>query len=514
VVVAVWLGWSSGFINGAPAARSSHLFSSPEVLTIEVELSARDYQRLRVSPREWVKATVREGSTTRSNVALHVKGMGSFRPIDDRPSLSLDFNRFVPGQDLHGITRLMLNNSVQDLSLMGEMLGSEMFRAAGVPAARVTQVLVKLNGRELGIYLAIEGVSKRFLRHHFRNDQGNLYEGYLTDIDQPLDQDNGSDTTQRDRMALYRACRTSDRQLRLKSMEQVLDLDQFTSFLAVESLLAHWDGYGFHTNNYRLYHDPHTKKFAFIAHGMDMVLRRPHVSVYPPMRSIAASALLETPEGAVRYEKRLKELFATQFNVDEMHRKIDRALQRLRAANVPSNQFNVIESQSKRLKQRIQLRHESISAELAGKKPTAPAFLPEGFHPLSTGWRDEPDIGFPEFLQETNTTQKVLRIAAKEPETKAAWRMSVFLEHGNYLFEGRVKTRGVSGGGACLRISGNQNVRRMATSSEWTQLTHSFRVEEPGQDIEFICELRTSTGGEAWFDLESLRLRKLPSSRP
>lgn len=63
--------------------------------------------------------------------------MGSFRSIDSTPSLSVKFDRFTSGQSYHGLSKLMLNNSAQDTSYMAELLGTQLFRDAGVPAARV-----------------------------------------------------------------------------------------------------------------------------------------------------------------------------------------------------------------------------------------------------------------------------------------------------------------------------------------------------------------------------------------
>ena len=66
----------------------------------------------------------------------------------------------------------------------------------------MTHARVQLNGRDLGLYVVIEGMNKRFLKQHFPSANGNLYEGYLQDIDTTLDQDNGETTDQADVRAL------------------------------------------------------------------------------------------------------------------------------------------------------------------------------------------------------------------------------------------------------------------------------------------------------------------------
>ena len=67
-----------------------------------------------------------------------------------------------------------------------------MARAAGVPAIRCTHALVKLNGRDLGLYVFTEGYTKDFLAQYFKDASGDLYEsGFLKDINEELGKDEG-----------------------------------------------------------------------------------------------------------------------------------------------------------------------------------------------------------------------------------------------------------------------------------------------------------------------------------
>jgi len=61
---------------------------------------------------------------------------------------------------------------------------------------------------------------------------------------------------------LLAACREQDPQKRLAALDQILNIDSYITFTALESILAHWDGYNFNRNNYRFYHDVTTKKFV------------------------------------------------------------------------------------------------------------------------------------------------------------------------------------------------------------------------------------------------------------
>src|SRR6185369_9004699 len=121
--------------------------------------------------------TVTEAGVRYDDVAVRLKGsVGSFRPIDDKPSFTLDFARFHPGQKFHGLRRIYLNNSVEDASYCNEQIGSELFRGAGIPTPRVSRAVVALNGRRLGLYVLKEGFTEDFLSCYFKNVGGNLYE--------------------------------------------------------------------------------------------------------------------------------------------------------------------------------------------------------------------------------------------------------------------------------------------------------------------------------------------------
>ena len=53
-----------------------------------------------------VLATIHEGNKVYTNVAVHLKGgLGSFRPVDDKPALTLSFDKYAAGQRFHGLQK-------------------------------------------------------------------------------------------------------------------------------------------------------------------------------------------------------------------------------------------------------------------------------------------------------------------------------------------------------------------------------------------------------------------------
>jgi len=240
-------------------------FREAAVHTLQIEIPPASLAALKEGNRDYVRATVREGDVMWRDVGIRLKGHVTFQPTDRKPGLTLKFNEFVSGQEFHGLSKLMLNNCAQDPSYLREPLAAQLFHDAGLPAPRTLHARVQFNGRELGFYVLVEGLNKNFLKHEFKDASGNLYEGEMKDISEHLNQENGDDVSQRDLQALAHAAQAPIVE-RLQKMRALLDVDEFTSFLAMEMLTASIDGYTFKMNNYRVYHHPKTDRLIFLPH--------------------------------------------------------------------------------------------------------------------------------------------------------------------------------------------------------------------------------------------------------
>lgn len=364
------------------AALADELFSGKQIPHLAIEISAENMGILRGaerylgsdSSRPGVMATVREGQTVYTNVALHLKGSrGSFRPVDAKPAFTLHFNKQVEGQRFHGLQKISLNNSVQDATYLCEQLGRGMFSAAGVPVPRVTHATVELNGRPLGVFVLLEGWNKEFLKHHFRDAGGNFYEpDPSTDITGHLEVKSGDHPE--DRSALGRLAAAAwepDRQKRWTALERTLDIDRFITSMALETLLGHWDSYSGNRNNYRIFHDRLTDRLVFLPHGMDQLFglrrsRRRDQSILPPMQGYVAAAILETDEGRRRYLARMAELHAKVFNVAAMTNQVRQVSARLHP--LLTNDLETLTYHDEtvaRLLERLPQRYETVRDQLA-----------------------------------------------------------------------------------------------------------------------------------------------------
>ncbi len=505
------------------------LFALEVIPKIQIEVPPAGIERLRGGGWSWgwrggarerpeVQAIIREGDRVYTNVALHLKGAaGSFQPIERNPSFTLNFDKLVKGQTFHGLEKISLNNSAQDPSYSTERLCRELFNAAGVPAPRAGYATVELNGRSLGLYVLLEGYNRQFLRRHFKNPKGNLYDGgFLKDIDSRLATNSGDANDQSGLVALAEAAEDPDRAARFAGLEEVLDMDRFITFLAMEILVCHWDGYGINKNNYRVYFDPEYKRMVFMPHGMDqmfgVMMVQPSMGVRPPFQGLVARALLETSEGRRRYFKRLAELNETLFDVEAITNRVFQTaakVQPLLAELSPSAAASHLREVDD-LCSRIAQRKLSLDDQLSGAQGTVLEFNDDGMAALGR-WNSVTNYGTPVVAESVTDGRPVLYINAASGVSVGSWRTKVLLEEGRYRFEGQMHIKNVAGdprdgrAGAGLRIYGKPATRKAVGSADWQEVVCVFEVPEGMRDVELICELRAHQG-EVWFDRNSLRL--------
>ncbi|MGV3722904.1 MAG: CotH kinase family protein [Actinomycetota bacterium] len=487
---------------------------------LKIQIPDGELQRLRQQNREYVRCTVVENDeTTYEHVGIHLKGAaGSFRGLDDRPALTLNFDKYKDKQEFHDLDKIHLNNSVQDPSYLNELMSSELFLAAGVPAARTTHARVWLNGRDLGFYVLKEGFNKGFIKRHFPDPDGNLYEGgFVQDLDgQPKLQSGSGPVDRSDVKAVVAACREGDPAKRWERLQQVVDIDQFLSFMALELLTCHWDGYCNNRNNYRYYFEPKSGKIHFFPHGMDQMFADPNASVLNVPGAMVAGAVMSNPEWRGRYRDRLTELIRLFSPVDGLHQRLDTHHQRIRPvlAELNAGQANDFDRRVKEFKDRLAAREKSLLQQNAVVEPRPLRFTDSGYAPL-TRWEPRQETGARLVLIDTpgdGALNGAFSIAAgPNVRSVASWRTKVILPAGKYRFEARARSQGIkaveepTGSGAGLRISGSSRTNKLDGTANWTLVAHEFEIQAPTQQVELVAELR-ATAGEVFFDASSLRL--------
>ena len=529
----------SPLVAEEPLPVADDIFHSTNLLHLAIEIPAEGVQALQstyagrsATEKPEAQARVTEGGRVYTNVSVQLKGFTTFDSIDRRPSLTLNFNKTAPKQKFHGLTKISLNNSYQDITRLHEKFSREMFAAAGVPVPRADHALVTLNGRDLGLYVLTEGFSKEFLKQHFKRADGTLYEGgTLRDITQGLRINSGGQTTNKAIVQrLIDASREPDAGKRLHELEAVLDLDRFLSMTAMETILCHSDTYSMNRNNYRIYHDPTTDKLVFMPHGMDRVLgthrSQLDLSVVPTMLGIVARAVISTPEGRRRHVERVGAFLTNHFDPDRLcgrvHEMNDIIISfktnELATRRFDSRPDHGPTQDADDLCARISERAAEVKFQLSDVREllTAPPVPEFGTNRIAllNGWKPKRPVSQPASRFETTMENDVLHLHSTNTPLMASLRNRITLPLGNYrlLGENIVTNSAGTTNPITLKLV-RYSSDRFAIGEQFLKgrsINLPFQVNPmlAPEEIELICEIRDD-GSDVWFDPRALKLIRL-----
>ena len=306
------------------------LFDGSQLQDIWIHINARDWERLLnaylegayyPTDFEWHGVRVR-------NAGIRVRGRLS--RSDHKPSLRVDFNRYVTGQEFLGLKSLVLNNEWQDPSMIRERLSMLVFRRMGLPAPREShaRVYIGSNREYAGVYTVVESIDQAFLVHNFNENDGHLYEYHWHE---PYGfQDPGSNldwyasrfepkthetestavlfTPIRDLVQAINDARQS--QLEDK-IEPYLNLKVYITHIAIENFLSQKDGLlgDFGMNNFYLYRFEAKRMSQLIPWDQDLAFASMDTPPWQHMdTNVLATKIWDVPELRQVYLRTLLEV--------------------------------------------------------------------------------------------------------------------------------------------------------------------------------------------------------------
>jgi spore coat protein H len=313
----------------------NRVFDTSVLHKIEIEVDEQHLAGLDEDTDTRVPCTFTFDGETIEGAGCKKKGQTTLRPLAEKPSLSVKLDVTDSTADVDGIEKIILNNTIMDPTFLSEPMTYALYDRAGIPAPRTSHAVVTFNGTVKGIYVVVEGVDKDFLRDHFEDGEGNLYEGPWdfpmgADAADLKDEDEGR--TRDDLAAFTAAVLDADDASLEQSIEEHIDVDAFLTSVAVDMSVLAWDGYAITAWNWYLYRDPSTNKFVMLPHGADWPYWhddvdpffpgfQPWGEEYPP--GFLAERAVAAPGLADRYRARLREVRDDAFDVDTMIEQID-----------------------------------------------------------------------------------------------------------------------------------------------------------------------------------------------
>ncbi len=305
--------WSEETHSNAVDPDYDVVFAQDQVLRIDLKISEEEWQIMQSDLNSlfsstggpghgpgqtivtddpvWVKGSVFFNGKEWYHVGIRYKGnsslMSAYRSGIKKLSFKLDFDQFeeefplLKDQRFYGFKQLNLKNNFDDLSLMREKVGSDLFREFGLASPQTAFCVVYVDYGDgpqyYGVYTIVEEVDDSVIKTQFADGSGNLYkpEGQgatfaqgtfnEADMNKKTNEDDGDYS---DVQSLYEILnsdlRTSDVEAWKKQLEAVFDVDVFLKWLAANTTIQNWDTYGRMTHNYYLYHDPTTDKLIWI----------------------------------------------------------------------------------------------------------------------------------------------------------------------------------------------------------------------------------------------------------
>ncbi len=380
--------------DAAQIDESEALFQPDRILEINITLAAADWETLRNQPEvigmpkttcgnqpvdgpyDYFPGEITVDGTTVGNVGIRKKGsFGSLTTI--RPGLKIKAHEFTPGQRISGLKRLTLNNNHQDDTQISQCLGYDLFRSAGLPAPRCSFAHVTVNGEDLGIYSNVESIKKNFLRRHFSDDSGNLYEsgGSFTPGGtsgfQPKVSKAAPDCSDLD--PVVTALQSSDADL-YANLGAVVNIDKFMTYWSMEVLTDHWDGYANNRNNYFFYNDPAAGQLQFIPWGIDALFTGRQRTTRPASVFACDSMawrLYDVPQTRALYIAKLRELIDTVWDESAILAEITRMEALLSPLADPTNTGDFSE-RLQGVRDFVSMRGDQLLAELDASTPVWP----------------------------------------------------------------------------------------------------------------------------------------------
>ncbi len=237
---------------------------------------------------DYFAVTMKFNEKTWTNVGFRLKGNSSLNSIWRSGVYKLPFrlkmdefeDQFpaIKNQRFYGFQELSMSPGYNDNSLMREKVASDIFREAGVPAARTAFYKVYINFGEgkkyCGIYTMVEVVDDTMIQNQFAEDpeaKGNIYKPestFQTFQQSAFEKKNNEDKpdysdVQAFVAALNATNRTSDASTWRTNLEKVFNVDHYLKYLAVNNTIVNWDAYGAMAHNHYLYNSP-TRKLIWI----------------------------------------------------------------------------------------------------------------------------------------------------------------------------------------------------------------------------------------------------------
>jgi spore coat protein CotH len=326
------------------------MFDATRLHEVRLVMDPADWASLRAHylTDQYYAARVLVDGASLDQAGVRSRGSGSRNAA--KPALKVDFDRYVPGQELQGYKNVILDNQITDPSFLRERLSYAVFEAMGIAAPRNAFARLFVNDAYWGLYQITEPVSKPFLHSRLGEEGGNLFEynwlfawdfsplgrrasDYVPAVFQPQTNEDHLDASAL--VDFVAAASEGDDASFARTMTPWLDLDRFVTQLAVENATAESDGLLGHQgmNNFYLYQYEGQRRFVFVPWDKDTAFATDRVPVYDRVETnVLARRLLLDAALRQRYVAELRRAVTSYVNDAWLGPRLEQAYAQVRDA--------------------------------------------------------------------------------------------------------------------------------------------------------------------------------------
>lgn len=191
LALGIFASFSGRFSPGVSLTYQQGLFSSGQVMTVDIQIDPDQWQQLldTAISEEYFCCDITVNGENYYRVGIRAKGNTSLSMVaasdSDRYSFKIKFDEYVEGQTCQGLDKLVLNNNYADATLMKEAVVYDMFSFLEVPASLFSYAKISVNGEYWGLYLALEAVEESFALRNYGTHYGKLYKPDSMEMDGP-----------------------------------------------------------------------------------------------------------------------------------------------------------------------------------------------------------------------------------------------------------------------------------------------------------------------------------------
>jgi spore coat protein CotH len=241
----------------AAAQTADEVFDPQTLHEIRLLINSKDLRLLRANftQNTYYPADLVWGAQRVRNIAVRSRGAGSRNGV--KLGLLIEFDHYTSNQRFAGLSSLVLDNLVQDPSMVRERVAMAFFNRVGVPAPRESFSRVFINDEYQGVYAIVEEIEPAFVGRTLGEDTGYLFEyrwvapfrgedlGALAaykPLFEPRNHESETDSVVYGAIGdLFHEAAIADATSR-ERIERFLDVTSFITLVAAENFLAENDG--------------------------------------------------------------------------------------------------------------------------------------------------------------------------------------------------------------------------------------------------------------------------------